>query len=211
VTVTGLSFAYGGDKDLLSNVNFEIQSGEAVALMGPSGSGKSTLLHLLGGLATPGSGQVRWGNESPDYRRAREVAWIFQTVNVFRRRSALDNVAIGLYAQGLRWHECIERSSDIFEAVGLSYCRDRLVDDLSGGELQRVVVARALVGAPLLVLADEPTGQLDATTSLAVIEALLRARPNNSTVIVATHDSDVAGACGRILQLENGSVHGTSV
>jgi len=210
VTAAQVSFAYSDGEDVLTNLNLDIESGESVALTGPSGSGKSTLLHLLGGLAKPTQGKVQWNRGVPDYRRAAEISWIFQTVNVFRRRSAIDNVAMGLYAHGLHWEECIERSTSIIETVGLGHCRERLVDDLSGGELQRVVVARALVGSPNLVLADEPTGQLDATTSLAVVETLLHARSESSTVIVATHDPAVAGNCRRVLHLENGSLHGSA-
>ncbi len=210
VTATAVSFAYPRSPSLFSRVDFHIEAGEAVALMGPSGSGKTTMLQLIGGLDSPSAGEIRWDGNPPDYRRADLVAWVFQTVNVVPRRTTRDNVAMGLYPQGLHWADCIDRSSEIIETLGLGHCVNRRVEDLSGGELQRVVIARALVGAPRMILADEPTGQLDAATSRDVIRCLLEQRPISTTVIVATHDPAVAERCERILRLEDGTIRETT-
>lgn len=205
VVAENLTFRYKNSDEVLRGLNFEIDPGESVAVMGPSGSGKSTLLHLLGGISRPTSGRALLDGSAASQAQS-GVAWVFQTVNVVRSRTALDNVAMGLYRHFVHWRSCLPPASDALARVGLTHCSDRRVEDLSGGELQRVVVARALVGQPSLILADEPTGQLDTASTNRVVDALINARTSKTTLVIATHDSSVASKCNRLLRLDFGRI-----
>lgn len=201
-----LTFAHPGRPPLLHEVELDAHVGESVAVVGPSGSGKTTLLALLGGLLRPGSGQVFLERNGERLPAADHVSWVLQTVNVLSDRSVLDNVAVGAFADGLDRVAAAARAQLALAAVGLAGASERPVRTLSGGEAQRVVIARAAVSDRLVLLADEPTGQLDQKTSAHVIDALLRSAADK-IVIVVTHDPAVAARCSRTLTLGAAHLH----
>lgn len=208
LALEGVSHRYGSGPWVLQDIDVAVAEGEAVAVMGPSGSGKTTLLSIMGLLTTPTGGAVRLGGASAlaytrrrDHARAAWFSWVFQTVNVLGHRTALDNAALGLLARGVRRPEANRIAKAALDAVGLANRADDPVVNLSGGELQRVCIARAVAATPRVVLADEPTGQLDHVTSLYVLDALWAARRPETALVVATHDPHVAGRCDRIIRL----------
>jgi ABC-type lipoprotein export system ATPase subunit len=179
--------------------------GEAVALMGPSGSGKTTLLSILGGLLRPSSGSVRVDGTGTPVLEV--VSWVHQSSPALGRRTALDNVVLGFLATGRRRAASREPAEELLGLVGLDHRADARAGTLSGGEVQRLGIARALArGAPFL-LADEPTGQLDHATGLVVQDALFAGLDAGVSVIVATHDPEVAARCDRVLEVRDGSTH----
>jgi putative ABC transport system ATP-binding protein len=199
----------------LDGVTLAVGRGEFVAVMGPSGSGKSTLLHLIGGLDPPTSGEV-WVNEralstmSDDdvtiFRR-RHVGFVFQFFNLLPTMTAEENVAYPLLLDGLARGEAMTRAARELARVGLADRRTHRPDALSGGEAQRVAVARALVGEPLLLLADEPTGNLDSRTGDEVLGLIRDAcRALGTTVVMVTHDARAAAVAGRTITLVDGRV-----
>lgn len=191
---------------VLDHVNLRINSGDTVALMAPSGAGKSTLLSILGGLLCPTTGTVTWNGEAPSSTVDQRVGWIFQTVNVLGHRTVLDNVALGVLGQGTTRADANRLAADALHRVGLSDKSTRRCQTLSGGEVQRVVVARALAGRRQLVFADEPTGQLDAATTDSVLDAIFNARLPTTTLVVASHDQRVAERCSRLIRIQDGAV-----
>lgn len=196
---------------VLAGVTLTIAPGESVALMGPSGSGKTTLLGILGLLFAPSEGTVLFdGSPVPGRRRtalrAGSFAWVFQGTNVIPRRTALDNAALGLLARGASRAEAEEAAGEALAVVGVGHLWAKPANTLSGGELQRVCVARAIAARPRFILADEPTGQLDHANTEGVIEALVANRPPGSAVVIATHDPEVAAYCDRIVRLRDGRV-----
>lgn len=198
---------------MLAAIDLAIDDGETVGLVGPSGSGKTTLLSIIGLLQIPSLGEVRLdGDAIASHGRARsmlraaEFAWIFQTVNVLGRRSSLDNVALGQLPKMMNRRDANMYASIALDRVGLGALKARQARLLSGGELQRVCIARAMAANPRFVFADEPTGQLDRSTSEVVIDALLSARPANTSIVLATHDPDVARRCDRVLELRDARV-----
>lgn len=208
LTVTSVTHRYHPRLDpVLTDVDLEIADGATVALMGPSGSGKSTLLGIIGGLLAPAEGAVQVDAHPIPTRpaeRSRLFSWVFQTVNALGRRSAVDNVALPLLAQGDTRPEAETAARRVLEDVGLGHRVQAQTASLSGGELQRVCIARALVTRPRYLLADEPTGQLDHRTSNHVLDALWAARTESTTMIIATHDHEVAERCDRIIHLLDG-------
>lgn len=206
LVLSGVGHRYGDRPAVLTDVSLEVEPDETVAIVGPSGSGKTTLLSIIGGLLRPTAGEVTLDGVRVDREPLPpgSFGWVFQTINLFPRRTALDNVAIGLYAVGHLPATTLAPSQEMLKAVGLAELADPPAMKLSGGEAQRVGVARALVGRPRYVLADEPTGQLDRSTSDVVADALLRARPAGTTVITATHDLQVAERCQRRFVLVDG-------
>jgi putative ABC transport system ATP-binding protein len=218
VRVAGLTRRYkmgDGFVDALRGVDLVIGRGEFVALVGPSGSGKSTVLNLVGGLDRPTSGQV-WidsvelsaTDERALTRHRREhVGFVFQTFNLLPRLSAEENVALPLMFGGVPHQERLERARALLERVGLTQRLNHRPSQLSGGEQQRVAIARALVGQPALLLADEPTGNLDTATG-GEIMALLRELNQESdlTLLVVTHDPEVAAFADRVVTLRDGRV-----
>lgn len=199
-----LRFGFAGQA-IIDYVQLRVRLGESLAIVGPSGSGKSTLLALLGGLLRPQAGRVLVQDDKGDMVRppSESVSWILQTVNVLADRSACDNVALGGYADGLSCAEARGPALRALDQVGLV---DRAEDPLrvmSGGEVQRVVIARALMSARPFVLADEPTGQLDSQNTETVMDALVGALSTRG-VIVVTHDPYVASRCDREMKLESG-------
>jgi len=205
----------GGALEILRGVSFEARAGEALALVGVSGSGKTTLLHVLGGLEEADAGSARLGDfeilraaraELARFR-GREVGFVFQFHHLLADLSAEENVALPLLVARRGWREARARASEMLKAVGLTERAAHAAGELSGGEQQRVAIARALVTRPRLVLADEPTGNLDARTG-AEVGALLvgLSRASRACVIVATHNEELARTCDRRLLLRDGKI-----
>ncbi len=198
----------------LRSITLSINKGEYVALMGPSGSGKSTLMNILGCLDTPSSGSYSLNgkevskmqdNELADIRN-KEIGFVFQTFNLIPRSSALDNVALPLVYAGFKKHERIERATTVLTGVGLGDRITHKPNELSGGQRQRVAVARALVNNPSIILADEPTGNLDSKTSEEIMALFNDIHQKGNTIIVVTHEEDIAQHAHRIVRLKDGSV-----
>jgi ABC-type lipoprotein export system ATPase subunit len=204
--VSDVSLSFPKRGLILDHVSFRVEPGDTVALVGASGSGKTSLLAIIGGLLPARSGSVSLLPTELGLVPSAVAAWITQTTNALMRRSARDNVALGLLACGFEPHEAMSLAPAHLEAVGLAGRVDARCGELSGGELQRVAVARALsLGAPL-VLADEPTGQLDRTTSDQIVSLLLDGplQQDGRMTIVATHDEQLAARCQRVLRLDDG-------
>jgi putative ABC transport system ATP-binding protein len=197
----------------LRGVDMRVAPGEFVALMGPSGSGKSTLMHLLGCLDTPTAGSYRLEGQdvsrlSRDQRarvRNRRIGFVFQTFNLLPRLSALDNVALPLLFQG-RVEDVRQRATEALARVALSRRAGHRPTELSGGERQRVAIARALVAEPAIVLADEPTGNLDSVTGAEIMRLLAALSAEGRTLLVVTHDAQVAAHAGRVVHLHDGQI-----
>jgi len=203
----------------LDGLDLKIKTNEYVALMGPSGSGKSTLMNVLGCLDSPSSGEyhlngqnvAQLGEDALAEIRNREIGFVFQTFNLLPRYSALENVALPLIYAGLSKRERLERAEDVLEMVGL---KDRMVhkpNELSGGQRQRVAVARALVNRPSIILADEPTGNLDTSTSMEIMALFAEIQEAGNTVILVTHEEDIAACANRIVRLRDGKVEPANV
>ena len=205
LTVDRVGFAHRGAPPVLQDVSLVVERGASIAVVGPSGSGKTTLLALIGGLLRPQTGAIQLTDSlgGPPRPVAEETSWVLQTVNVLPDRTVLDNVVLGAYADGASRQQAIPRAREALDAVGLADYACRPVRTLSGGENQRVVIARALVSRRMVVLADEPTGQLDQATSATVVDALLRTTIDRLLIIV-THDPDVADRCDRTYRLAAG-------
>lgn len=199
----------------LGGVNFKVEQGEFVAIMGPSGSGKSTLLHLLGGLDTPSQGEItladqqlsRLSEKAATLARRHNVGFVFQFFNLLPTLTAEENILLPLIIDGKNPRKYYQRLNSILELVGLTDRRQHKPDQLSGGEQQRVAIPRALITQPAILLADEPTGNLDSKTGTAIMELLSRsARELNQTVIVVTHDPKAAAYANRVVFLRDGAV-----
>jgi putative ABC transport system ATP-binding protein/lipoprotein-releasing system ATP-binding protein len=207
----------GREQPVLDRADLAVRTGETVAILGPSGSGKSTLLSVLGGLLQPGSGSVQVLPDDEDARidplpPTRVTSWILQTTNVLPERTAVENVAVAASMAGDRWAEALERARDALALVGLADRAGERVRVLSGGEVQRVVTARALVAGRPFVLADEPTGQLDRAATEVVLDALFASvgahlsTGEGTGLVVVTHDPQVARRCDRSVRIDLGRV-----
>lgn len=198
----------------LQGVNLEIFKNEYVALMGPSGSGKSTLMNLLGCLDTPTSGRYWLNNKDVSKMeddelaeiRNKEIGFIFQTFNLLPRLNALENVALPLIYAGFNKHQREERAKEVLEQVGLKDRMTHKPNELSGGQRQRVAVARALVNRPSIILADEPTGNLDTKTSYEIMALFEEIHKNGNTIIIVTHEEDIALHTHRIVRMRDGKI-----
>jgi putative ABC transport system ATP-binding protein len=198
----------------LDGVDLEIDAGEFVAVMGPSGSGKSTFMNLIGCLDTPTTGNYwlngsRVSNLSEDELarvRNQEIGFVFQTFNLLPRATALHNVELPLIYAGVGVKERRQRAEDKLSLVGLSDRMDHRPPELSGGQRQRVAVARALVNEPALLLADEPTGNLDSTTSKDIMKVFVDLNAQGQTIVIVTHENDIAGYAERQVHLHDGLV-----
>ncbi|MEY4866478.1 MAG: hypothetical protein RLY64_732 [Bacteroidota bacterium] len=198
----------------LRGVSFSIEKNEYVALMGPSGSGKSTLMNILGCLDTPSSGEY-WlngkdvskmtDNELAAVRNI-EIGFVFQTFNLLPRNTALENVALPLVYAGIKKEEREARAAQVLTMVGLADRMSHRPNELSGGQRQRVAVARALVNNPSIILADEPTGNLDTKTSHEIMALFEEIHKNGNTIILVTHEEDIAQHAKRIVRLRDGLV-----
>ena len=204
-----------GTLNLFKRLNLRVEAREMVAVVGQSGAGKSTLLHILGALDTPSSGKVYCASTdvatlSPRQAAAfrnREIGYVWQFHYLLPEFTALENVAMPLLAGGVKRKEALETASRWLAEVGLEQRYDHRSGELSGGEQQRVALARALVNGPRLLLADEPTGDLDAVTADRIFEVIERLHASHGlTSILVTHNLDLAARCGRTLRLENGSL-----
>lgn len=204
---------------VLKGIDLEIQKGEYVALMGPSGSGKSTLMNLLGCLDTPTSGEYvlngKKVNEMQDDElasiRNKEIGFVFQTFNLLPRTTALDNVALPMVYAGYSKTDRRARATEVLTQVNLSDRMDHEPNQLSGGQRQRVAIARALVNRPSIILADEPTGNLDSKTSLEIMALFDDIHRNGNTVILVTHEEDIAEYAHRIIRLRDGMVESDTI
>src|SRR5215218_1406047 len=204
-----------GDIDVpaLRGVDFEIQRGEFVAIMGPSGSGKSTLMNLLGCLDTPTAGQYILDGLPVDQLernllaavRNRKIGFVFQQFNLLPRQTAQENVALPLvYLGGVPAAERLERAKQVLEQVGLGERLHHRPKELSGGQQQRVAIARALITRPALLLADEPTGNLDSRASIEIMALFKELNQNGITVVLVTHEPDIAAHAQRVLTVRDG-------
>ena len=194
VRARGLSHAFPGTGVLFADLDLDLRPGEIVAVVGPSGSGKSTLLSILAGWLTPTHGQV-------ERRYIRTVGWVFQNPYGVPRRTALDHVVLPLLARGLTRARAEEQAVDLLRRFGLSTVGERQFRDLSGGEAQRLMLARAVATAADLLLVDEPTAQLDLATAATVNRVLAGIAKDDAIVVVATHDPRTRDACTRVVDL----------
>nr|WP_294930756.1 ABC transporter ATP-binding protein [uncultured Flavobacterium sp.] len=199
---------------VLKGINLEINKGEYVALMGPSGSGKSTLMNLLGCLDTPTSGHyVLNGKDVSQMKddelagiRNKEIGFVFQTFNLLPRTTALDNVALPMIYAGYSKSERNARAVEVLKQVNLADRMDHQPNQLSGGQRQRVAIARALVNKPSIILADEPTGNLDSKTSVEIMKLFGDIHAQGNTVILVTHEEDIAAYAHRVIRLRDGLI-----
>jgi putative ABC transport system ATP-binding protein len=200
--------------DALKSITLTINRNEYVALMGPSGSGKSTLMNILGCLDTPSSGTyILNGNDVSHLSdselaaiRNKEIGFVFQTFNLLPRSTALDNVALPLVYSGIGRRDRLDRARQTLESVGLGNRVDHRPNELSGGQRQRVAIARALVNNPAIILADEPTGNLDTKTSLEIMGLFEQIHAKGNTIVLVTHEEDIARHAHRIVRLRDGLI-----
>lgn len=198
----------------LKSVTLQINKGEFVALMGPSGSGKSTLMNILGCLDTPTRGEyilngIKVSDMTDDELaevRNEEIGFVFQTFNLLPRSTSLDNVALPLIYSGLNKSDRIEKAQKALESVNLGNRMDHKPNELSGGQRQRVAIARALINDPSIILADEPTGNLDTKTSVEIMGLLEEIHSKGNTIVLVTHEEDIAQHAHRIVRMRDGLI-----
>lgn len=215
ITDIGRKYVIGAETiHALKSVSLSINKGEFVALMGPSGSGKSTLMNMLGCLDTPTKGEYILNginvSEMSDNElatvRNQEIGFVFQTFNLLPRSSALDNVALPLVYAGVKKEDRDKKALKALENVGLGNRVDHKPNELSGGQRQRVAVARALINDPSIILADEPTGNLDSKTSVEIMSLLEEIHAKGNTIILVTHEEDIAQHAHRIVRMRDGLI-----
>src|SRR3954462_581835 len=205
--------------EVLKGINLDIFKNEYVALMGPSGSGKSTLMNILGCLDTPSSGKYILNGKDvssmPDNDlaevRNKEIGFVFQQFNLLPRLTALENVALPLVYAGVTKKQRIEQARDVLNSVGLADRSHHKPNELSGGQCQRVAIARALVNHPSIILADEPTGNLDSKTSIEIMDIFGAIQAAGNTVVLVTHEEDIANHAHRIVRLRDGLIESDRV
>lgn len=198
----------------LAGIDLRINTNEYVALMGPSGSGKSTLMNLLGCLDTPTNGHYELDGKDVSKMddtelaniRNEKIGFVFQTFNLLPRQTTLENVALPLVYAGVSKAERLARAQEVLESVGLGNRGHHRPNELSGGQRQRVAIARALVNRPAIILADEPTGNLDTKTSIEIMEIFEQIQNDGNTVIIVTHEPDIAEHAHRIVRLRDGLI-----
>lgn len=203
----------------LAGVNLKIWRNDYVAIMGPSGSGKSTLMNILGCLDTPTSGRYvlngtdvsRMDEDELAEVRNKEIGFVFQTFNLLPRYTALENVAVPLVYAGVSKSKRLRRADEVLQSVGLGDRMEHKPNEMSGGQRQRVAVARALINNPSIILADEPTGNLDTKTSIDIMHLFERIYASGNTVIVVTHEEDIARHARRIVRLRDGVIESDRV
>jgi putative ABC transport system ATP-binding protein len=221
LTLDDVTRTYGSGPTALTvlhGVDLVVRDGDYAAVVGPSGSGKSTMLNLMGALDRPTSGRVLLSGEDVTIPsdaqvsrlRAMHLGFVFQQFFLLDGRTALDNVADGLLYQGTRRRERLARAAETLERVGLGGRLDHMPSQLSGGECQRVAVARALVHRPRILLADEPTGNLDSTSGQAVLDLFDQLHADGATIVVITHDASVAQRMPRVISVADGRIVGDS-
>jgi len=198
----------------VQGVDLDIESGAFLSIAGPSGSGKTTILNLLGALDTPTSGTIWIGENETNGLSAKSLAdfrnthlgFVFQTFNLLPRMTALENVALPLVYGGVRKSARVKKATEVLNAVGLGDRMDHKPNELSGGQRQRVAIARALVNDPSIILADEPTGNLDSRTSHEILEILEKIHADGNTIVLVTHEHDISLYAHRIIRLMDGLV-----
>ena len=199
---------------VLKGINFSVKEGELVAIMGSSGSGKSTLLNIIGMLDNYDKGSYELDNilikdlneaKAANYRN-KFLGFVFQSFNLINYKSAIDNVILPLYYQGIKRKEREKTALDYLDNVGLKNWASHLPSELSGGQKQRVAIARAMVSKPKVLLADEPTGALDSNTSAEVMSLIQKINNSGKTILVVTHEEDIAKMCKRIVKLKDGVI-----
>ena len=199
----------------IDNINFTVKKGEFVSIIGPSGSGKSTLMNILGLLDTPDSGEYyldgmliqQLSDNKLAELRNKKIGFIFQNFNLLQKMTALENVQLPLVYEGINHKDAIKMSYEYLEKVGLKGREKHLPNQLSGGQQQRVATARALVNNPEIILADEPTGALDSKTSLEIMDMLQKLNEAGQTIILITHDLNVASKAKRIVRISDGKLY----
>jgi putative ABC transport system ATP-binding protein len=213
----GLRKEYGRDESLIravDDVDLEVSRGETLAIMGPSGCGKSTLLHLLGGLDRPTGGELWLGGTRIDHlserglahRRGREIGFVFQAYHLMDELTALENVELPALLTGCSPRRARGRALELLGRVGLADRGNHLPSALSGGQCQRVAIARALVNEPLIVLADEPTGNLDSAATLEILRLFDHLHALGLTLVIVTHDERVAATADRLVSMRDGAL-----
>ena len=219
ISLTGVSKHYNGKRQVvaLDQVNLHIERGEMVSIVGPSGSGKSTLLNLIGGLDRPSSGEIsidnttvgRLSDDELTRLRREKIGFIFQFFNLLPSLTCLENVSLPLHLQGRPRRDIQLRATKLLELVSLSHRLGHLPDELSGGERQRVAIARALAFSPPVLLADEPTGNLDTKTGSDVLKLIRDLHETlQTTVLIVTHDPGVAESCPRTITIRDARIVG---
>ncbi len=218
LTATNLYKTYKGenvDYEVLKNINLNIGNGECVAIIGKSGSGKSTLMHLLACLDNPTSGSISFENKDfsslnekqKDLLRNHKFGFVFQQFFLNGRDTVFENVVLPMRIRGANQNDLTKDALEALEAVGLENMKSKQAKDLSGGEKQRVCIARAMIGKPQIIFADEPTGNLDSATSELIEKMLFQMNKEKGiTLIVVTHDEDLAAKCERIIELKDGEI-----
>jgi len=204
----------GSEVHALQGVNMTIKPGEMVAVMGPSGCGKSTLLHILGGLDSPTSGEVHINGRRIDTMteaqravlRRREVGFVFQAFNLISNLSVGDNIELPALVAGFSLRQTRQRMEPLMNALGISDKDHNIPAQLSGGEKQRVALARALINQPAILLADEPTGNLDSKNALEVLRLLRQTHNQGQTILLVTHDPNVASIAQRVVLMKDGQI-----
>ncbi|MDR1028754.1 MAG: ABC transporter ATP-binding protein [Clostridiales Family XIII bacterium] len=208
-----------GDEEIhaLDRVSMTVAEGEFVGITGPSGSGKSTMMHIIGCLDTADYGTYRLDGQPVEHRsegdlaviRNRKIGFIFQSFNLISRMTLEENVELPLIYQGVSPHVRRERVGAALERVGLSNRRKHTPNSISGGQQQRAAIARALVTEPALILADEPTGNLDSKTGESILELFRELNASGKTIVLITHDNHIAGETGRTIRIMDGRIEGT--
>jgi putative ABC transport system ATP-binding protein len=219
IVARGLTREYEGGVQALRGVDFDVPDGEFVAVTGPSGCGKSTLLNLLGGLDRPTKGEIELAGRRVDgfseakwaHVRRREIGFVFQFFNLIGNLTVADNVELPALLAGVPAREARRRAAELLERLGLAETARRVPGDLSGGQQQRVAIARALVNRPAVLLADEPTGNLDTAAAREVVAVLRERHADGQTIVLVTHDMRVASAAQRVVAMRDGRIAGETL
>lgn len=212
--ITKTYFSPGGDYQALKGIDLEVHQGEFVAIMGPSGSGKSTMMNIVGALDTPTTGTYKlkgkdiskYTNDQLSEIRNKEIGFIFQSFNLLPRTTVLANVEKPMVYADIPTQERLQRAMKVLELVGLDSKADNLSNHISGGQIQRVAVARALVMDPSILLADEPTGNLDSKTAYEIMRFISSLNDKGNTIVLITHEDDIASYAKRIVRLRDGLI-----